>query len=248
MIDLLHKQYMEEALASSGSPMKSPAKNAVTASHPTPVKSPAKNAVTSPHPTPVKSPKPKKGKKRQKEVAKAPAEITPKKTGEASETDEESENAYVAQRMRERARAQRLARQKSRATVPDPASSDDEAALDDALDQVFAKERDELDREADADWNPHRMEQRGASLSVSPFARKRRSTRSTSVDGEAAAKVDGSVAVEDGGGRSKSSPPPLRRVLKPARKKGWNSIADKECPVDGCGYGRLFKMARYRSL
>ena len=148
--------------------------------------------------------------------------------------------------MRERARAQRLAKQKPRATVPDPASSDDEGALDDALDQVFAKQRDELDREADADWNPHRMEQRGV-LSVSPFGRNRRSTRSASVGGQADAKGDGSDADEDAGGRTKSNPPPVRRVLKPARKNGWNSIADKECPVDGCGYGRLFKMARYRS-
>ena len=135
------------------------------------------------------------------------------------------------------------------AEVPDSASSNDERALDEAFEKACAKELDDLDREADDDWNPHsEREKRGASLSVSPFGRSRRSTGSASGGGHADAKGDGSESNEDGDGRSKSTPPRVRRVLKPARKKGWNSMADKECPVDGCGYGRLFKMARYSSL
>ena len=110
--------------------------------------------------------------------------------------------------------------------------------------KACAKQHEDLDREADADWNPHsEREKRGASLSVSPFGRRRRSTRSASVGGQADAKGDGSESNEDGDGRSKSTPPRVRRVLKPARKKGWNSIADKECPVDGCAYGTVHNVS-----
>ena len=84
-----------------------------------------------------------------------------------------------------------------------------------------------MEQETDTNWNPHSdAEQPGAALTVSPF--NRRSTRSASVSSRADAEGDGSDAEQDAGGMSESNPPPVRRVLKPARKKGWNSIADKE--------------------
>ena len=113
---MLHRQYMAEALASLRCPTKSP----------------AKSAVTSPHPTPVKSSNPEKGKKRQRDATKAAVEETPQKSAAASEAEDDSNDAYVKQHRRERARAERLAKKKPRAAVPDPLSSDEESALNDA--------------------------------------------------------------------------------------------------------------------